>query len=250
MDVAPPQAVSTAREGTVTARLDVGLDNLLPIIDVGALWQQDCSEADKRLCIGAIGRACRHQGFFYIVNHGIDAQLELELEEAAREYFSLPDVVKREISMERGGLAWRGSFLVGDELTSGIPDQKEGIYYGEEHDDEENSTPRPLRGRNLYHTSELGQRMKVVVDDYMAGMRRLGDLLMHALAASLGLRAEFFGEQFSHPTLLFRMFHYPPHDPKYGVASQAVGEHTDYGYLTILKQDSSGGLQVKATNSK
>jgi isopenicillin N synthase-like dioxygenase len=42
------------------------------------------------------------------------------------------------------------------------------------------------------------------------------------------------------------MFHYPPHDPKYGENSQAVGEHTDYGYLTILKQDYSGGLQVKS----
>ena len=44
---------------------------------------------------------------------------------------------------------------------------------------------------------------------------------------------------------LFRVFNYPPWDPKYGVRSFGVGEHTDYGYLTILKQDDSGGLQVK-----
>jgi isopenicillin N synthase-like dioxygenase len=91
-----------------------------------------------------------------------------------------------------------------------------------------------------------GRRMRTVVLAYMAAMRRLGDVLMHALAASLGLRPEYFGEQFDHPTQLFRMFHYPPHDPKYGENSQAVGEHTDDGYLTILKQDYSGGLQVKS----
>ena len=34
--------------------------------------------------------------------------------------------------MELGGPAWRGYFAVGDELTSGKPDQKEGIYFGSE----------------------------------------------------------------------------------------------------------------------
>lgn len=88
--------------------------------------------------------------------------------------------------------------------------------------------------------------MRDVVHGYMAAMKLLGDLLMQAVAASLGLRPEFFGRQFDRPTQLFRMFHYPPHDPAaYGDKSQAVGEHTDYGYLTILKQDQTGGLQVK-----
>ena len=34
--------------------------------------------------------------------------------------------------MERGGRAWRGYFPVGGELTSGLPDQKEGLYLGAE----------------------------------------------------------------------------------------------------------------------
>jgi isopenicillin N synthase-like dioxygenase len=87
--------------------------------------------------------------------------------------------------------------------------------------------------------------MREVVLAYMEAMRRLGDLLLRALAASLGLLPEYFGAQFDHPTQLFRLFHYPPHDPAFGARSQAVGEHTDYGYLTILKQDQTGGLQVK-----
>ena len=37
------------------------------------------------------------------------------------------------ISMKTSKKQWRGYFPLGDELTSGRPDQKEGIYLGEEH---------------------------------------------------------------------------------------------------------------------
>ncbi|MCI0391082.1 MAG: hypothetical protein MOB07_20235 [Acidobacteria bacterium] len=46
---------------------------------------------------------------------------------------------------------------------------------------------------------------------------------------------------------MFRIFNYPPYDgsPE-GEPPWGVGEHTDYGLLTILKQDEAGGLQVKS----
>ena len=47
----------------------------------------------------------------------------------SREFFTKPLSEKRAIRMELGGRAWRGYFPVGDELTSGSPDQKEGIYF-------------------------------------------------------------------------------------------------------------------------
>src|SRR5439155_16951676 len=39
-------------------------------------------------------------------------------------------------------------------------------------------------------------------------------------------------------------FHYPPR--RDGHARWSVGEHTDYGLITILAQDTSGGLEVRA----
>jgi len=48
------------------------------------------------------------------------------------------------------------------------------------------------------------------------------------------------------PLVLFRIFHYPPTTrPADGEEAWGVGEHTDYGVLTILKQDDVGGLQVR-----
>ena len=49
-----------------------------------------------------------------------------------------------EIRMALGGRAWRGYFPVGAELTSGKPDQKEGLYFGAELGDDD---PRG-RGRH------------------------------------------------------------------------------------------------------
>jgi isopenicillin N synthase-like dioxygenase len=88
--------------------------------------------------------------------------------------------------------------------------------------------------------------MKPAVLTYIDEMTRLGAVLMDAVSQSLGLRADAFGQQFVDPTTLFRMFHYPPHDPaRFSEKSVGVGEHTDYGYITILKQDDTGGLQAK-----
>jgi isopenicillin N synthase-like dioxygenase len=46
---------------------------------------------------------------------------------------------------------------------------------------------------------------------------------------------------------LFRIFNYPP--PPAGSELWGVGEHTDYGLLTILLQDDAGGLEVKSGKS-
>ena len=68
---------------------------------------------------------------------------------------------------------------------------------------------------------------------------------MRGIALGLGLDREWFARSLTaEPVTLFRIFHYPPASP--GEAdSWGVGEHTDYGLLTILMQDGTGGLQVR-----
>ena len=74
-------------------------------------------------------------------------------------------------------------------------------------------------------------------------MTRLGHSLMAGISFSLGLEESYFADHYtSDPLTLFRIFNYPPESG----AGFGVGEHTDYGLLTILRQDMSGGLQVKS----
>src|SRR3546814_6818802 len=59
--------------------------------------------------------------------------------------------------------------------------------------------------------------------------------------------ADYFEAHYTaEPTVLFRIFRYPPTPPaRDGQESWGVGEHSDYGLLTLLAQDEHGGLQVK-----
>src|SRR5262245_61631784 len=111
----------------------------LPIIDVARFA---AGNAGKQQVAAQIDAACRQSGFFYVIGHGVDADLEHDLLSVARQFFALPTAEKMQIEMSRGGKAWRGYFRVGDELTSGRPDQKEGLYF------DSPSANRELRGES------------------------------------------------------------------------------------------------------
>ncbi|MCB9233371.1 MAG: isopenicillin N synthase family oxygenase [Bacteroidia bacterium] len=102
-----------------------------------------------------------------------------------------------------------------------------------------------MHGANLFPATLPG--FKSVVLSYMQTVTQLGHRLMEGLSLSLGLPDDYFFRHFtSDPLTLFRIFHYPPDSENpFPNAQWGVGEHTDYGVLTILKQDSLGGLQVK-----
>jgi isopenicillin N synthase-like dioxygenase len=191
-----------------------------------------------------LGRACRESGFFYVVGHGVDEELQRRLRELSREFFAQDLDTKLRIRMALGGRAWRGYFRVGDELTSGKPDQKEGLYFGEElpPDHPLVQADTPLHGPNLFPEEPAGFRETVL--EYMEALTRLGHRLMAGLALSLDLEESYFADRYTRePLTLFRIFNYPPpSDP----GLWGVGEHTDYGLLTILLQDDAGGLEVKS----
>jgi isopenicillin N synthase-like dioxygenase len=90
--------------------------------------------------------------------------------------------------------------------------------------------------------------LRGAVLDYLKAATATAHALMEGIALSLNLDAAYFHRTYTaNPTILFRVFHYPPMP----AASDAwgVGEHTDYGLLTLLAQDELGGLKVKTSRS-
>lgn len=215
----------------------------LPVIDVAPLVQgaADCSEV-----AAAIDAACRDAGFFYVRGHGVPDDLQDRLDGAARHLFALPTEAKARVAMANGGRAWRGWFPLGGELTSGRPDHKEGMYFGAElpPDDPRVRRGLPLHGPNLFPAEVPALRAAVLA--YLDAMTALGHALLRGIAAALGLDPGWFEHELTaDPLVLFRIFRYPPGPAPHGDA-WGVAEHTDYGLLTILRQDQAGGLEVHA----
>jgi isopenicillin N synthase-like dioxygenase len=215
----------------------------VPVIDVAPLVT---GAGDVDAVATAIATACSEAGFFSIVGHGVDPDLQARLDALSRQFFALPEPEKAEVAMAHGGRAWRGWFPVGAELTSGRPDLKEGIYFGAELGpaDPRVAAGTPLHGRNLFprRPAELGD----VVLAYMGELTRVGQAVLTGVAIGLGRDPSWFVDHLTaDPLTLFRIFRYPPAPADLW----GVGEHTDYGLLTLLGQDTNGGLQVHTGDS-
>ncbi len=145
------------------------------------------------------------------------------------------------IHVSRGGRAWRGYFPVGGELTSGEAELKEGLYFGTELDDTDARVQAglPMHGRNLFPA--LGAFRESVLG-YMSALEATGQQVLSLMAEGLGLDADYFQRHYRRePTVLFRIFRYPPDESRSG---WGVGAHTDDGLLALLQQD-AGGLQLR-----
>lgn len=217
----------------------------LPVVDIAPL----VAGVDDADVAAALDRACREVGFAYVVGHDVDPALQARLEAAAAALFALPTPAKQAVAMEHGGRAWRGWFPPRGELTSGRPDDKEGMYFGAElgPEDPRVAAGLPLHGPNLFPPEVPDLRPAVL--GWLAAMTELGQHLLRGFALGLGLPPGWFAEHLTaDPLVLFRIFRYPPPADGSGDGDDdtwGVGEHTDYGLLTILLQDDQGGLEVR-----
>ena len=130
-----------------------------------------------------------------------------------------------------------------------MPDRKEGLYFGEElgPDDPRVRARLPLHGANLFPEAPAALRPAVL--DLIDALTAVGHTLLRGVSRALALDDGWFDRHLTAaPTILFRIFRYPPLPPPHADARTeqwSVGEHTDYGLLTILAQDTAGGLEVR-----
>ena len=69
--------------------------------------------------------------------------------------------------------------------------------------------------------------------------------LLPAFSLALGQDADFFSRRFAPASTALRLIHYPPTPADRPEDLYGANEHTDYGFMTLLVQDSIGGLQVQ-----
>jgi isopenicillin N synthase-like dioxygenase len=213
----------------------------IPVVDIAALVAGDAAGS---LAAGrAMREASERIGFFYVSHHGIAQPLIDAVFARAAEFFALPEDAKAALRVNPRHRGWIGHG--GAKMYSGAKvDLKESFVFGLElpEDDREVAAGTPLMGPNQWPAALPSLRQAVY--PYYEAVLGLGQAVLRGLALSLGREAGFFAPRFARPLARGSLIWYPPQPPGLGQEQFGVAPHTDYGGLTFLCQDMTGGLQV------
>ena len=223
------------------------MQRTLPILDLSS-WRESDRASLTRIAAEA-GAACRNVGFFYVINHGVDADLIARAFDQSRRFFALPLAERQALAIERIGGNRGYSGMLHEALDPGRgPDMKEAFNVGLEiaPDDPDLLSGQPFRSLNAWPSLP---NFREALLGYYDACATLGARLHRAFACDLGLEPGFFDDKFDRPMATLRLLHYPA-PPQGSEPRTGAGAHTDYGNLTLLATDDVGGLEVRARDGR
>ncbi|KAF9701017.1 hypothetical protein EKO04_000529 [Ascochyta lentis] len=222
----------------------------VPIVDFSA-YSSKQHDSDKTKTAREIDEAFRNVGFVYLKNHGVQQEKIAECFKWSKAFFSLPTERKMQAPHPPGGSHHRGYSAPGVEKVSQhtydanelskareVPDYKESFESGNMDDA---SQPNIWLSESALPGFRSG----------MEGFFKECEALVHSVldALSTALDVPDAGLSATHAQSLFqlRILHYPP------LAASELQErkrsrinaHSDFGTLTLLFQDSVGGLEIE-----
>jgi len=209
----------------------------IPVVDLAPL----SGGGDPAEMAQAIHDALTNTGFMYVKNHGVaETVIGAAFDQAAR-FFALPAAQKMALHIGNSGEALRGYTGVFGENTdpTRTRDLKEIFDLGRAARD---GKVRPFFGPNQWPGSlpDFGG----VFMRYHNAMLDLALRLMRGIALALDLPEGYFAPMLREPVAIQRVLHYRPQNGVRDDSLIGIGAHADYGCLTILAQDTVGGLQV------
>jgi len=212
--------------------------SFIPIIDLGPARTGGLDGVGREL-----RQAFTTSGFCYIRNHGVPEAVIGDIRRAALEFFHRPLEEKLRAQPKE---SVRGFNAIGRTKMqyAEAPDYKEYYQIGLElpRDDPAVLAGQPLRGPNQWPDGVPGFREAFTT--YFDEIARCGQTLLSAVAASLGVAADFFVGKYDKPLQRTQAVYYPPHPTQHEGELFGVAPHTDYGCVTLLWQDEVGGLEV------
>ena len=211
--------------------------SLIPVVDIQPL--RDGS--DPRGVAKLLHEASQKLGFIYIKGHGIPEEVIDSARAGAYEFFGQTESVKAAVKVTARHRGWLGQG--GAKMKDGAKaDLKESFIWGHE-DDDRALMDHDLRGENIW-PAEL-PHMSQEAMSYFQHAHKVAHHLMRGFALGLDLDEDFFLKTASRPLSRASYVYYPAQPADLGSSQFGVGPHTDFGVLTVLCQDSVGGLQVE-----
>lgn len=222
----------------------------------------DFSDGSSRQVALRVAEACVRDGFFAITGHGVDPALVDRMYLATKALFALPGPVKHGLAVEQDDPFGRGfsrsgavskasdddARLTKADVTA-PPDLCEVFSMAVAPERAYPATPHPdLMRPNHWPDPDVAPDVAWIREtwlEYSEAMSELSARIMRLFAIALELPDTWFDE-FIDKEIGSLTANYYPKQIKAPMPGQIrKGEHTDWGSLTLLYQDSAaGGLQV------
>jgi isopenicillin N synthase-like dioxygenase len=226
-------------EGMSTPRTSV------PVLDLATARDADGQFTPEFL--DALRDAAHNVGFFQVVGYGGRPGQDQELLDTVAEFFRLP--LEDRLALDnRSSAQFRGYTRLGTEVTQGRADSREQIDYGPDREPlTDVSADQPylrLQGHNQWPAGFPA--LEKAAMEWAELMSNVGAELLAGISVAIGLPEDYFDEKFSGaPAWMAKLVHYVGGGLVPEAGDQGVGSHADYGFVTLLLQDSVGGLEVK-----
>ncbi|MCL6250740.1 isopenicillin N synthase family oxygenase [Altererythrobacter sp. KTW20L] len=193
-----------------------------------------------------LGRSFEDYGFAVVENHGIDQGLIDRAEQMMRQFFALPDDVKRQYH-RTGQAGARGYTPFGVEQAKGaaVQDLKEFWHVG-----------RDLPAGHRYGAQmrpnvwpDEPSDFRPVMQDLFLAFDWTGRRILSAIALYLGEEEDFFEDAVRDGNSVLRLLHYPPVKGGPAGAIRAAA-HEDINAITLLLGAEEAGLELLARDGR
>ncbi|PWJ26426.1 isopenicillin N synthase-like dioxygenase [Branchiibius hedensis] len=223
----------------------------VPTVDISA-YVVDGSPGDRAAVAQAIDQACRSVGFIQIVGHGIAPETAAGLAGAMDDFFGLPVADKkrwvRPAAENRGYTPPKSETLA---LSLGVQSEKRMKDFFEAFNVGSSASDYPqdhlLADHYAENTWPEVPEFQQRVDAWRDEVARVARIMITIFEDALSLAPGSLAALANHPIEVLRMNNYAlPSGTHVEVDEDLIGmgEHTDYGIVTLLWADQVKGLQV------
>lgn len=215
--------------------------NLIPLIDIAPLRDG----TDPISVAKSLHRTSQEIGFIYIKGHGISKETIENARKSALTFFRAPVSKKTTIAVSTKHRGWLGPnrSIMEDNAK---PDLKESFIWGLEDKISYQMDDHYVRGKNKWPS--FSPKMQKTSINFFSEINEVAKHLLRGFALGLEINETFFLRKTSQPLSRASYVYYPPQPMNMGKEQFGAGPHTDFGVLTVLCQDSVGGLQIKDLN--
>ncbi len=232
--------MSTTAASTASTKITMaGTSPSLPVIDYSKLVKSKDSKDPDDVQTSKAERqklydALRNVGFVYLQNHSIPPTAQQQLFNHAKRFFgqSEPEKAKIETGESKAFHGWFSPLRTSSNKSNS--DQKEAFDIGNDADSTRpNQWPADWPEFRTDMTSFFEKCHEVHLE------------LLAGLTEQVKLKPDFFLPYVRNKDHFFRVLYYPETSGQSFKNRFRASPHTDYGTLTLLFNDSNGGLQVR-----